>query len=673
MPSLSVRWLFLLGCFATFSSAIADEKADVEKRLSESAKLLASDEWEGRGVGTEGLNKAAEYIAQQFASMGLKTDSFDGTPFQKFNVVTHSEPGKQNRLKLAGPPVEGGQEPRTWDLEMGKDFTPLAVGGGAAFDAPLVFAGYGITAKDLEYDDYANLDVKGKVVIILRKEPEQNNPHSKFNGNDPSAYAPFMAKISNANGHEAAGIIFVNSSNDLSDRLKSEQQAFDALADRLAKSREEFKAKKDATPEDEKKFRAESAKIAEELGAVGKRMQGDMDQVLPFNGAGPESTHRKLPVMFASRAKIDIVLKAALNKDLATLEKEIDSDLKPRSAELKDWKAIGETSIDRKEAEVKNVIAVLEGEGPHANETVVVGAHYDHLGHGGFGSLAPWTSDIHNGADDNASGTATLLEIARQLAAREKKPARRIVFMAFTGEERGLLGSAHYVKQPKFPLENTVAMINLDMVGRLKDNKLIIYGTGTAKEFEGLIDDLNKKYEFDVTRKPGGFGPSDHASFYAKKIPVFHLFTGTHSDYHRPSDDTDKLNVEGMARITAMTTEMVDRIANAEQKPTYVENKRQETIVASGGGERAYFGSIPDYSDEVDGLALTGVAPEGPAEKAGVKGGDVIVQFGESKISGIEDFQAALTKHKPGDKVKFKVKRGAETLDLEVTLGRPKG
>lgn len=669
----SIAWL---GLFLASAPLWAEDNSAVEQRLTESAKILADDEFEGRGVGTQGLNKAADYLAKQFSEMGLKTDLYDGTPFQKFSVVTHSLPGKNNRLQLAGPPVEGGSEPRTWQLDSGKDFNPLAIGGAGKFDAPLVFAGYGITAKDLDYDDYAGLDVKGKVVIIVRKEPEQRNPHSKFNGTDPSPYAPFTAKLSNANQHEVAGVIFVNDSNELSARSQQERATFDELVDQVAKLRDEYKANPHRTPEEDAKYRNDIGKAAEQLQQISKRLTGDLDQVLEFNGAGPESTHRKLPVMFVSRAKIDIVLKAALGKDLATLEEEIDSDLKPRSAELKGWTASGETSIDRQEAEVKNVIAVLEGEGPHANETVIVGAHYDHLGRGGFGSLAPWTKDIHNGADDNASGTAALLEIAHQLATREKKPARRIVFMAFTGEERGLLGSAHYVKQPKFPLDNTVAMVNLDMVGRLKDNKLIVYGTGTAKEFDALVDDLNKKYEFDITRKPGGFGPSDHASFYGKKIPVFHLFTGTHTDYHRPSDDADKLNIEGMRRITALTTEMVARIADADQKPTYVENKKHESIASSGtpgSGVRPYFGSIPDYADEVDGLPLTGVSPGGPADKAGVKGGDIIVQFGESKISGIEDFEGALRKHKAGEKVKVKILRGKDMVELEVTLGQPRG
>jgi Zn-dependent M28 family amino/carboxypeptidase len=317
---------------------------------------------------------------------------------------------------------------------------------------------------------------------------------------------------------------------------------------------------------------------------------------------------------------------------------------------------------------VKNVVAVLEGEGPLADETIVLGAHYDHLGLGGAGSLAPWTTDIHNGADDNASGTATLLEAARRLATSGEKPRRRIVFIAFTGEERGLLGSAHYVRQPRFPLESTVAMFNLDMVGRLNENKLQVFGTGTAKEFEPLVDKLGEQYGFQIAKHPGGFGPSDHSSFYAKKIPVLHLFTGTHSDYHRPSDDSPKINVEGMRRVADMLVDVVRATDAAEAKPTYIEIKRVEAL--GDGGDRPYFGSIPDYGGNVEGLLLSGVVEGGPAEKGGLKGGDVIVKLGDSKITGIEDFDSALRKHKPGDKIKVTVQRDGKPVELEVTLSR---
>jgi Zn-dependent M28 family amino/carboxypeptidase len=324
-------------------------------------------------------------------------------------------------------------------------------------------------------------------------------------------------------------------------------------------------------------------------------------------------------------------------------------------------------------AAVKNVLAVLEGEGPLANETVVIGAHYDHVGRGGPGSgslaVAPWTTDIHNGADDNASGTVSLLEVARRFAGRNEKPRRRLVFIAFTAEERGLLGSARYVREPRFPLESTVAMVNMDMVGRLKDDKLIVYGTGTAAEFDPLINDLNKKYEFKITKHPEGFGPSDHSSFYAKQIPVFHFFTGTHQDYHRPSDDFEKINYAGMSRIADMVTEVVDTIAKGDKRPEY---KEVRSAQPKRDGDRPYFGSIPDFGQEGMGYALMGVVKGSPADTAGLKAGDIIVKLGESRIGSLEDFDSALRKFKAGDKVPVTVKRGDQMVTVMVTLAPPR-
>jgi membrane-associated protease RseP (regulator of RpoE activity) len=211
-------------------------------------------------------------------------------------------------------------------------------------------------------------------------------------------------------------------------------------------------------------------------------------------------------------------------------------------------------------------------------------------------------------------------------------------------------------------------MFNLDMVGRLNENKLQVFGTGTAKEFEPLVDKLGQQYGFEVAKHAGGFGPSDHSSFYAKKIPVLHLFTGTHSDYHRPSDDTPKLNIEGMRRVADLLVDIVQATDAADQKPTYLEIKRVEQI--GGDSDRPYFGSIPDYGGTVEGLLLSGVVEGGPAEKGGLKGGDVIVKLGDSKVSGIEDFDSALRKHKPGDKVKVTVMRDGKSVELEVTLSR---
>ena len=681
-PRFAPVWfaLGLLGLLALrTSSRAAEENATVEARLADSVKYLASDELEGRGVGTEGLNKAADYIAGEFARLGLKTDSFDGSPFQKFTIFTDAElgPAAQNRLTLVGPPEKEGGEPHRIELKLGKDFNPQASGGSGTFDLPLVFVGYGITAKELKYDDYAGLDVKDKVVVFIRKEPQQANPHSVFDGERASQHATFMRKISNAFEHGAAAIIMVNDNHSLRAQAKAERKRWQEAIDKLTALDAEFKKVENPMPDGEAKHRIEVGKLAEQIHTLGKRLDGDFDQVLDFQGAGPSSSHKKTPVFFAARSMIDPVVKLALGKDLATIEQEIDKELVTQSKELAGWKGVGETNDIHKQAEIKNLVGVLEGEGPLADETVVVGAHYDHVGLGGTGSgsLAPWTKDIHNGADDNASGTASLLEIARRFATAEKKPKRRMLFMAFTGEERGLLGSAHYVKNPKFALEKTVAMVNLDMVGRLKDDKLVVYGTGTAKGFDSLVDDLNKKYAFKLTKTPGGFGPSDHASFYAKQIPVFHMFTGNHNDYHRPSDDADKINIEGMRRVTDFTAELTAAIVDGEKRPEYIEVKRAGRPGRPGRGgdaDRPYVGTIPDFGGEAEGYALQGVTKDSPADKAGIKAGDVIIKVGESKIGGLEDFDSAIRKFKAGDKVPFTVKRGKESVTLPVTLDPPR-
>jgi hypothetical protein len=262
------------------------------------------------------------------------------------------------------------------------------------------------------------------------------------------------------------------------------------------------------------------------------------------------------------------------------------------------------------------------------------------------------------------------LEVARQSVALGPLP-RRIVFVAFTAEERGLIGSARYVREPLFPLDQTVAMLNMDMVGRLADEKLIIYGTGTAEQFDDLTDTITKDAGFTVTKHPGGFGPSDHASFYAKKIPVLHFFTGTHSDYHRSTDDVAKINVSGMRRIANLVTQSAVALANQPDRPKYVEVK--ESQFAGGGGDRPYFGSIPDFAQDKPGYALMGVTKGSPAERAGLKSGDIIIRLGESKIGNLEDFDNALRKFKAGNKVPVVIQRGDAEKTFDVTLDPPKG
>ncbi|MEX2138926.1 MAG: M28 family peptidase [Pirellulales bacterium] len=657
----------------------------MERRLDEAVRFLASDDLEGRGLGTKGIDTAAEYLAQQFRELGLKTDHYDGTPFQSFKVTISSKlgPEAENQLTLDAPqrdagggraPEQNGKPAQDRELKLGTDFTPLALGGSDEFDLPIVFAGYGITSNEDKYDDYKAIDVNGKAVILLRHEPQQSNPHGPFDGTRDSSHAAIVRKISNAYQHGAEAVILVTDEAEIRERVADAAKRYQRSLDAIAKANDEFKTVKNPALDQIESHRKKIDVLLEQARAASERVAAEYDPLFPFDRGGDTTDSRRFAVLHCRRGAIDPMIQAAFGTTLADLEQEIDEDLKPRSRELDGWRIRGRTNIERVEVAVKNVIAVLEGEGPMADETVVVGAHYDHLGRGDSGSLASGSKEIHNGADDNGSGTVALMEVARQLAGREKMLPRRVVFIAFTGEERGLLGSGHYVHHPLFPIENTVAMLNMDMVGRMKDDELVVYGTGTAKSFDGLIDELNERQGFKIKRESGGFGPSDHSSFYARKIPVLHFFTGLHNDYHRPSDDANKLNVPGIRRVSEMVAEAVVSIAEAEQRPEYQQAQRESLRAGDpAAGDRPYFGSIPNLAGgEEEGYAIQGVGNDSPAQKAGLQPGDVIIRLGENKIGNLADFDSALRKYKADDKAPVIVRRDGKEVKLEVTLEAPR-
>jgi hypothetical protein len=653
---------------ASAAQATDAEHAAVEARLAADVKYLASDELEGRGLGTKGIDLAADYIAQQFAEAGLRTEVFDGSPFQTFPVTTKAEPGKNNRLTLVGPAGDNGKPPLRIELKSGEDFLPLSASGSGKLDVPVVFVGYGISAEDKGYDDYAGLDVKGKAVIVLRHEPQQEDPESVFDGKKDSVHAPFERKISNAYQRGAAAVIFCTDELELDRKLRDRYASWQRALAKLTTEAAGIGETKEPDRETIQKQRERIDNLLAQVERLSEQLAKDLDPVLPFGSTGGGSP-RDVPVVHCRRGPVDKVLRAALDTDLGTLEEQIDEGPTPHSRELAGWRVTGQVEVERKTTPAKNVVAVLPGEGDLADETVVVGAHYDHLGYGGYGSLEPRKKAIHNGADDNASGVTAIIELARQMRDRLSDPHRRVVFVAFTGEERGLLGSAHYVREPPFPIESTVAMINLDMVGRLRDDKLIVMGTGTAKQFNELLAASAKGLGLKLAKRPGGFGPSDQASFYARKVPVLHFFTGTHKHYHRPSDDFELLNVPGMRRVVQLLVPLATALATDEARPEYVAvkmpNIRQD-------GKRPYLGTIPDFGGEGTGYVISGVAEGGPAEQAGLQGGDAIIRFGESKIGGLVDIDAALRKYKAGDRVRAVVLRGGKEMTFEITLDPPR-
>ncbi|WZO99079.1 M20/M25/M40 family metallo-hydrolase [Isosphaeraceae bacterium EP7] len=621
-PLAKALSMALMGSLAMATAARAEAPptpTPAETRMRTDVGFLAADAREGRSPGSGGIEAAADYIAATFMNAGLKPAAGADGYFQTFTLGGTPKLGNDASL------VINVSADSSLKAEKG-EFTPLAAGvGGTLAKLPLVFVGYGITAKDdatkLDYDDYAGLDVKGKAILIIRKTPLQGEKDGLFGGANLMRFGSFRHKATNAFQHGAAAVILVN----------------DAVS-----------------------------------------VKDGGDELLKFPAAGTDVLSN-VPFGMVTRAFADKILAATKAPKLEELEKTLDEGGKPASRVLEGATVDGSFPIERKSVGTKNVIGVLEGSGPLADETIVVGGHYDHLGHGGLlsGSLAFLSSDIHNGADDNASGTAMVMELARRLGRRTDPLPRRVVFMAFSGEERGLLGSQHYVENPLYPLDKTVMMINFDMVGRMAKDEVTFFGVGSTPGLDGLVDAIGSSAGITVKKVAGmsdGFGGSDHQSFYQKDIPVLFAFTGTHKDYHRPTDDTEHINFEGMGRIANLGELLLLDFTRRPKRPEFVKSAAADH--GAGGADPArlsvtvYLGTMPDYADGTKGVKLAGVREGSPAEKGGLQGGDIIIEFGGKPIGTINDYMESMGRYKPDDEVVIKVKRGEKDVDLKVKLGK---
>lgn len=594
---------------AVSSAAFGQKAVQSESRIKRDLQYLASAQLEGRRTGEQGATYAAGYVANQFARTKLKPGATGANGkasfLQTFPYIAGVKLGKENSLLLnvGGAPIAAAIQ---------KDWLPLGFSQNAALpQTAVVFAGYGIDAKkDARYNDFAGIDVHGKLILIFDGTPDAGNPHSPFAKFDIHT----KANIAKENG--AAGILVIADGDDFE-------------KDRLAKLSYD-------------------------------RMLGET----------------AVPVAGISRALAQKILNLSDGKDLAeiakwtAMKKDAPDGIKVEVISSKPAAASLKIELEKQTVDAYNVIGILEGRDSRLKrEAIVIGAHYDHLGHGGAGSLAANSTDIHFGADDNASGTSAILELARRFA-KEKDNKRTIIFIAFDGEEEGLLGSKYYTEHPLFPLENTVAMINLDMVGRLKDNKLTVGGIGTAGEWRGILTKFGAKAQFpqfadfDLQLNEDGFGPSDHSSFYAKKIPVLFFFTGTHLDYHKPSDTADKINYDGLLKITDYIEQIAKQIDATPKRPTYEVAKSSGTM-----GRRGFnvsLGTIPSYGDSTDGLVLDGVRDGSPAEKAGLKGGDKVIKLAGHDVRNVQDYTFVLGEMKAGEEYEVVVIRGSEQLTLKI-------
>jgi hypothetical protein len=627
---LVTPWLVLLllgsaACHVGGTRRVATEPTVESIRAD--VLYLASPELEGRGIGTRGLDLAANYIADRFRSLGLKPLPGHDDYFQTFEMTIGSKLGAATALRAMDKP-----------LKLDEQFRPLAWSKSATFSGSVVFVGYGVKAPEHEYDDFADVDVRDKVALLLRYEPHNADGSSRFAKEGNSRHARLNEKVRQCVDAGARAVVIVNPP---------------------------------------KHHDAE-------------------DQLLPFRGAG--SARASVPVLTVTRAVADEWLAAAGKPTLAELQARIDESGKPMSFALDAVTVEGEVRIEPQKQQVKNVVAVLPGKGRWKDEYVVVGAHYDHLGLGGMGSLNPNSVAIHHGADDNASGTAALLALASQFV--EQGPRERsIIFIAFTAEESGLIGSARFVSEPPVPLDRITAMVNLDMVGRVRNNVLYVGGGGTAESFQRILEAADADSPLSLKSMGlGGRGPSDHASFSSKRIPVLFLFSGLHEDYHRPTDTADKINYDGIVETVKLTGQIVARIV-AEPREQYVDRYDAQGINANVGREgpvghasstrpstgpaaaddqrmparRVRLGVVPEFGadESTDGMRITGTSPNSPAARAGLLAGDKITRLGPYPIQNIYDLQEALSRLDPGQQVTITLVRDGKSIELPLLLAVP--
>ena len=403
--------------------------------------------------------------------------------------------------------------------------------------------------------------------------------------------------------------------------------------------------------------------------ANGKLGDGEEDLLTRFGSvSGPENTG--IMLVQVKNDVADRWLRSA-GKSLAEVQGQINHLGKPQSFDLPETLHVAmDVDIETTRATVNNVLAYLPGK---SDEYVIIGAHYDHLGRGNHDSLAPsQIGQIHPGADDNASGTAGVMELARTLAPLKGQLPRGILFASFAGEELGLLGSAHWVQSPTMPLDKAVAMLNMDMIGRIKDDKVYIGGVGTGSTLKSDVEQADANSGFKIEYSPGGYSASDHTSFVTKHIPVLFFFSGLHTDYHKPSDTWEKINAPSAAKLVDVVGKTALELASAQQRPTFIAVVEDKPLAGAGGGYGPYFGSIPDFGQVENGVKFSDVKPGSPAQKAGLKAGDILVQFGDKPIKNLYDFTDALRRSKVGDVVDVTVMRDGQPVKASVKLEQRK-
>ena len=587
----------------TQESAGVTQSGNSLSRVTRDIEYLASDELGGRQPGTPEMKLSEDHIIQAYRDAGLKDPTGTGKYLQTFEVQRRRRVVKDDcSLKFTAP--DGSETV----LKLGEQYAQTLGRDGFDINSDLVFVGYGISAEEEHnFDEYADIDVEGKIVVMLRREPQQNMEESVFDGTRLTRWSYVSTKMRSARQAGAAGVILINDGVTVEDEgdelVRSDQFGTDNRVPFMHVKRNEF------------------------------------DAVLA-----------KTPIVTASGEKLS---------NLAEVEATLDKELEPLSQTIKGWKVAAKGEFKMAGIETSNIIGIIEGEGPNADETIVVGAHYDHLGNGSYGSRAQGDQrgKIHNGADDNATGTAAVMELARRFAARDKKPGRRIVFICFTAEEMGLLGAYHYVNNPTIPLDKTVAMINFDMIGWLRDDEVTLFGWNSSKQFEKMFDDANADFGLKLQKPASGFAGSDHLPFNQKKIPNTFIHTGLTSTYHTPDDDFETIDCEGAVKVIDFTEAFMDELASAETRPMYTFTGPFRLGVNVG-------------SNEDEQMVILTVSEDSIAEAAGLQREDIILLWGEDELRNRRDLRRVIRRDK-GSTVTLKILRDGQETTVDLKLVRP--
>lgn len=615
MKTLKQNGILLTFCFLFFAfilnnnSSKAQDPNQTIERLTRWIKFLASDSLEGRAPATQGNYIAAEFIENTFKQNGLLP--LKGSYRQNFNFPYKVVLDGENTITFTRLIEKPGLPQDMWkpvdkQWKVMEDWIPLGFSENGSVKGELLFAGYGITSKENNYDDYESVDAKDKIVIVLTGSPEGEDGGKRFTN-----YISLKDKATNARDHGALAVIFV-------------------------------------------------------------KTQGDSANV--FYPLDIERLFKNSNILALQANRTQIATFFPRDKSLFPLEQKINKELKPQSFVIPFTKVSITIGLKVEEKPVPNIIGLVKGNDPKlSDEYIVVGAHFDHLG-----ITVPIGSKtnkklIHNGADDNASGTAAMIELAIRTA---QNPLRRsVIFCAFNGEESGLLGSAYYVRNPLVPIENTVFMLNLDMIGRQKKDELLIFGSKTAVNLMAIIDSLGLVDSLAISKQYSfGMMPSDHGSFAPLNIPTVMLFTGIHSDYHMPTDDWDKINYKGMVKIIKFAEDIIKTIGNLDTKLEPIKSYLipMDSLIEDQMPKNygAWLGIVPDFAENPDGFAISGTTPGGPAEKAGLLAGDIIKKIDNHNVYNINDYTKTIRKYKPGDKVTVVYIRNKKEFSIEIILGK---